>query len=155
MKCAASFVGTSRASPGGSSTATWAGDSVFNGLRVDAIFAVREFTFDRKGLCRRKFFGFSIDKFLDLFRLAEQFLVDLRETLLVLFELRLVGAFIVESGVQAGQRGLVSVNGGFRFGIFVGRSPPRRRTEVSRDWAEGNPMWASGRGTSNHSPARL
>ena len=99
--------------------------SVFNNFHTVTIFAVGGFTFDRNSLCRRQFFRLCIDKLLDLFRLAEQFLVDLREALLILFELRLVGAFIVERGVQAGQRCLVSLNGGFRFEDL--RSAGRRR----------------------------
>ena len=85
--------------------------SVFDGFLWSALFAFHGFTLDRKSLCRRQFFRLGIDKLLDLFRLAEQFLIDLREALLVLFELRLVGAFIVERGVQAGQRGLVFEDG--------------------------------------------
>jgi hypothetical protein len=76
---------------------------------------VRGFAFDRNGLCRRQFLRLGIDKLLDLFCLAKQPFVDLRQTLLVLFELCLVGALIIERGVQAGQRCLVSLNGGFRF----------------------------------------
>ena len=61
--------------------------SVFEGFLWSALFAFRGFKLDRNGFCRRQFFSLCIDKFLDLFCLAEQFLVDLREALLVLFEL--------------------------------------------------------------------
>ena len=67
------------------------------------LLIVRGFVFDRNGLCRRQFLRLGIDQFLDLFCLAEQLLVDLRQTLLVLLELGFVGALIVERGVQAGQ----------------------------------------------------
>ena len=59
--------------------------SVLNSFHLDTIFAIHGFTLGRKALCRRQFFRLCIDKFLDLFRLAVQFLVDLREALLVLF----------------------------------------------------------------------
>jgi hypothetical protein len=47
------------------------------GLSANDFVVVRDFLIDRKGLSRRQFFRFSIDQFLDLFRLAKQFLVDL------------------------------------------------------------------------------
>jgi hypothetical protein len=58
--------------------------SVFDGFLWSSFFAFHGLTLGRKALCRRQFFRLCIDKFLDLFRLAEQFLVDLREALLVL-----------------------------------------------------------------------
>jgi len=76
------------------------------------LFAFSGFKFDRNGFCRLQFFSLSINKLLDLFRLAKQFLVDLGQTLLVFFELGFVGALIVERGMQADQCCLVSLNGG-------------------------------------------
>ena len=105
LKRGACFAGTSRASPGASSTATWAGDRSSMVSAGTISFAVRGFLCSTERVFEdEQFFRLSIDKFLDLFRLAKQFLVDLREALLVLFELRLVGALVAESGVQAGQR---------------------------------------------------